>query len=226
MDFYVRLLILIDILPQLKQWDSSVPPAVRIVVSTRVACYRKSDTLSSKSWCPNLENVYRRVYVAGHAGFYNYRRTNREHSNLWKGAFARSCGKLALSPPNVRWFPHAFRVFSLAIEFSQETHQRRGQRPCVPKVVSCRQGSSPQKSRGQTCRQVPKQVSSDGLRADGWSCDVSSRSADSHAFGYCYPSPYATTRDWLVSPFLPTAYRTQAIRISCHQNRSEKVLLP
>ena len=34
------------------------------MVSTRVACDSKSDTLSSKGRCPDLENVYRRVYIA------------------------------------------------------------------------------------------------------------------------------------------------------------------
>ncbi len=53
-----------DILPQLKQWVLLSPPAVRIVVSTRVACNCESYTLSSKGRCPNLENIYCSVDIA------------------------------------------------------------------------------------------------------------------------------------------------------------------
>ena len=38
----------LDILPRMNSGDSDIPPFGQIVVSTRVACDRKSDTLSSK----------------------------------------------------------------------------------------------------------------------------------------------------------------------------------
>ena len=114
--------------------------------------------------------------------------------------------------------------FRLPPDFLKELTKGEVRDLASPKSFHFRQGSSPQKSRGQTYGRVPKQVSSDGLRADGSeSCDVSSRIVLTRTLAVI-ATPHLTRHlaIGLFHLFLPTAYRTLAIRISCHPNRSER----